>query len=169
MRTAKAVANYFLGLPEVQQEGVSPLKLQKLVYIAHGWHLALSDGDPLVQDERAEAWQYGPVFPSLYHEFKDFGGGKINRMATELVLKDEKFRLERPVLDGSAKQICNLLDQIWQVYGKFAGSQLSRMTHSKGAPWDTARQQCGILRNAHIANENIQQYYQGLMEERRSA
>jgi len=44
------------------------MKLQKLVYYAHGWHLALNN-EPLI-DEQVECWQYGPVISSLFHEFK---------------------------------------------------------------------------------------------------
>lgn len=53
--SAKEIANYFLELSA--KKDISPLKIQKLVYIAHGWHLALY-GEPLVQDELAEAWEY---------------------------------------------------------------------------------------------------------------
>ena len=45
--SAKEIANYFLELSA--KKDISPLKIQKLVYIAHGWHLALY-GEPLVQD-----------------------------------------------------------------------------------------------------------------------
>ena len=81
--SAKAIANYFLELAAKHGEKVTPLKIQKLVYIAHGWHLALYE-KPLVYDEFAEAWEYGPVFPSIYHEFKHFGGAPIAEPATDI-------------------------------------------------------------------------------------
>ena len=37
--SAKAVANYFLS-KYGRKKGITPLKIQKLVYIAHGWHMA---------------------------------------------------------------------------------------------------------------------------------
>src|SRR5208282_4587731 len=66
-----AVANWFIE----NLSRVDPLKLQKLVYFAHGWHLALRD-QPLI-DELVEAWDYGPVVPSLYHQFKRYGNQSI--------------------------------------------------------------------------------------------
>lgn len=60
--SAKAVANYFLA--QYGKHGLNPLKLQKLVYIAHGWNLAVRN-QPLVDNELPEAWEYGPVFASL--------------------------------------------------------------------------------------------------------
>ena len=56
---------------------VSPMKLQKLVYFAHGWHLAIHNR-PLV-NEQVEAWKFGPVFSDLYHQIKSFGNEKIDR------------------------------------------------------------------------------------------
>ena len=82
--SAKAIANYFLGLADAEKKPISHLKIQKLVYIAHGWYLAIK-GEPLVGDEYAEAWQYGPVFPSLYHEFKIHGSGHITEPAMDYV------------------------------------------------------------------------------------
>ncbi len=40
------------------------MKLHKLLYYAAGWHLGFT-GEPLF-DEDIEAWQYGPVVPSIY-------------------------------------------------------------------------------------------------------
>src|SRR5882762_236012 len=78
----KSIANVFLALAEAEGKHLTPLQLIKLVYIAHGWYLALTQ-KPLIS-EQAEAWQYGPVIPSLYQEFKGFGNSFIKRRAGEL-------------------------------------------------------------------------------------
>ena len=57
--SAKAVANYFLARAKESGETLSPMKLQKLIYFAHGWHLAVFDA-PLL-DEEVQAWDYGPA------------------------------------------------------------------------------------------------------------
>jgi len=49
---------------------ITPLKLQKLIYFLHGWHLAFTD-KPAVS-ERFLAWRYGPVLDSIYREFRHF-------------------------------------------------------------------------------------------------
>ena len=54
------------------------MHLQKLVYLAHGWTLAVT-GDPLVED-RFEAWDYGPVIRKLYDALRSFGSGPITRL-----------------------------------------------------------------------------------------
>src|SRR5262245_26249764 len=69
------VANWLIERGLEDGRPVDPLKLQKLLYFAHGWHLAIT-GAPLL-DEPIEAWQYGPVVSSIYHEFKHFGSRAI--------------------------------------------------------------------------------------------
>jgi len=99
--TAKAVANYVLDLSEREGVEITPLKLQKMVYIAHGWHLAIR-GQPLVTDEYAEAWDHGPVFPSLYYEIREFGKKPITRRAPDLILYDDgSAKLETPGLEDA--------------------------------------------------------------------
>jgi len=75
MESALAVANYFIKKGIDTKKSVSPMKLQKLVYFAHGWRLALYNS-PLI-DEAIQAWQYGPVIPGIYHEFKHYGNRDI--------------------------------------------------------------------------------------------
>lgn len=77
-RTA-AVANYFLDKAREDGVDLSPMKLQKLIYFAHGWHLAIY-GEPLI-DESVEAWAWGPVISSIYHDFKKYGRDPITSPA----------------------------------------------------------------------------------------
>src|SRR5215467_7486621 len=88
---AKAVANEFLYLAKEERRPVTPMQLLKLVYFAHGWYLALT-GERLI-DERVEAWKYGPVVPSIYHEFKRFGNEPITEYATETKVMNRNGKL----------------------------------------------------------------------------
>ena len=76
MASAHDVAKYFLSLiDEDAGDTISNLKLQKLVYYAQGFHLALFDR-PLFNEE-VKAWMHGPVVPDLYHEYKIYGSNAI--------------------------------------------------------------------------------------------
>ena len=66
--TAFHIANYFLWRAWEEGVEVTPLKLIKLVYIAYGWNLVLNKDRPKLFEERIEAWKYGPVIPSVYHD-----------------------------------------------------------------------------------------------------
>ena len=60
--TVYDVAAYFVRLDDARdiEDGITNLKLQKLVYYAQGYHLAYF-GTPLFSN-RMEAWQYGPAY-----------------------------------------------------------------------------------------------------------
>ena len=154
--SAKAVANYFLS--KYGKQRISPLKIQKLVYIAHGWYMAFYD-DPLVDDEWAEAWRYGPVFPSLYHQFKHFGRLPIDDLAHEIDVDFKETTPEIPPIDGRAHR---LLDRVWEVYGDYTGAQLSNMCHRPGTPWDTTWNKYAGRQNSNIDDALIRDYYKNV-------
>ena len=163
--SAKAVANYFLDLAAKEGVALSPLKIQKLVYIAHGWHLALYN-EPLVDDECAEAWEYGPVFPSIYHEFKHFGRAPITEPAIDIEYSEfsEEWETWKPRIDGKDKNTRAFLNHIGKLYKDFTGGQLSALTHEEGTPWEKTRNEKGRIRNAHIENQDIEEYYKGRLK-----
>jgi len=78
MITVFDVADYFLHVADMDDgdEGITNLKLQKLVYYAQGFHLALY-GSPLFSDEIV-AWQHGPVVVALYEKYKEFRKSPID-------------------------------------------------------------------------------------------
>jgi uncharacterized phage-associated protein len=121
--SARDVACYFLSLVDPNEgESISPLKLQKLVYYAQGFHLALYD--KTLFPEQIEAWRYGPVIPSLYKDFKEHGDSAI------------------PAVDGFDPEVFTpeqrkLLDDVYETYGQFSAWKLRDMTHEE-APWKDA-------------------------------
>lgn len=166
--SAFAIANFFLHLAEETGAKITPLKIQKLVYISHGYHLAFTERDkeeaqPLVYDENAEAWEYGPVFPSLYHEFKHFGKNPITEPAQDVKFFPVSGKIHRivvtPEIDESDEFVKALLRKIWEVYGEFSGIDLSAITHKRGSPWYKTRKKEKLLRNTHIHNKEIKKYY----------
>ena len=121
---ALVVANEFLRLGEKDKVPTDPMKLQKLVYLAHGWHLAFL-GTPLIQ-EGIEAWRYGPVVPSLYRKFKDFRSnpitGPIDATVQNIGLEDKR-----------------LIRAVWDKYKGNTSIELSMYTHEAGYAWELSR------------------------------
>lgn len=113
------IANYFLYKAQIateeDQELISNLKLQKLVYYAQGLHLA-EYGEPLFS-ERIEAWMYGPVIPDLYHHYKKYGSDGIRA--------DVNF--DPLSIDQETREF---LDDIYEVFGQFTAVRLMKVTHS---------------------------------------
>ena len=123
MLSCHDVAKYFLSLvDEDAGDLISNLKLQKLVYYAQGFHLALY-GEPLF-GEAIEAWTHGPVIPDLYRAYDEFGTNAIPRPTN----------MDFGIYDGQTRE---LLDEVYQVYGQFSAWKLRNMTHDD-PPWKTA-------------------------------
>lgn len=117
------VAKYFLGqIDEDAGDLISNLKLQKLLYYAQGFHLALH-GEPLFA-ERIMAWTHGPVVSEVYHYYKQYGSGPIPG--------PEDVKIE--VYDERTSQF---LDEIFRIFGQFSAWKLRNMTHSE-PPWRAA-------------------------------
>ena len=118
--TSKDIADYFLvSVNEEVGDNLSNLKLQKLVYYAQGFHLALYNV-PLF-DESIQAWTYGPVVPALYHHYKAQGAGGI---CPPEEFDDSKYD----------KRTREVLNEVFKVYGQYSAWKLADMTHVE-PPW----------------------------------
>ena len=131
------------------------MKLQKLVYYAHGWYVGFT-GNPLI-DEPVEAWQYGPVISTLYHEFKKFGSSPIQSKATDLDPTCLEFVEVSPPEEEPVKKF---LSTVWNSYGKYTGIKLSEMTHASGSPWEKAWRAGGGVKGTDIPFEQIREHFQ---------
>ena len=158
---AKAVANYILDLATVDGVAISPMKLQKLIYYAHGWHLAVA-GEPLISDE-IEAWNYGPVVPSIYHDFRRFGNEPITSPAQDFSWDRGRVVVSTPEIpSGDAhEKTREILRRVWDVYKGLSALKLSKMTHTPDAPWSKAVAAHGgkIQTGQKISNDLIRDYF----------
>lgn len=147
---ATTIANKFLELAERDGKKLTNMKLQKLVYIAHGYYL-VATGQPLISDS-VKAWQWGPVIIDLYEALKRYGSGNVSN----------------PV-PAPAEQLSQLaiavIELVWKAYGKFTGFQLSAITHKPNSPWSETWENWGHYDT--ISNDLIAQYYRTLLYERR--
>lgn len=125
------IANFMLDRADAECRPVSPMKLLKLVYIAHGWSLALLDRKAF--EETIYAWQHGPVVKSLYHEFKHFGKRPIEAKSVTFDL--ETFDFSVPSVSPEDKEMLIVLDRVWEVYKGFDAWSLRNKTHEAGTPW----------------------------------
>jgi uncharacterized phage-associated protein len=147
---AKSIANAFLTLANRDGYKVDPMKLQKLLFYANGYYIAENDGEPLI-NEYFEAWDYGPVAPTVYYEFREYRNSPIPRFAYTW---DERLARQivapQPVDDPKAESV---IAWVWEQYRDFSGLQLSHMTHKSGGPWHSARIRAS---NSHMRNERLE-------------
>ena len=151
MGTASSVANEFIKLSNEQRAEITNMKLAKLMYIAQGLSLALLER-PLFEDDKIEAWKYGPVVPSIYHEFKHF---KSEPITSKSVILDSNWAhsSEPELTSDDDKKIVQLT---WNLYKDSSAEDLVVSTHRPGTPWSLAYNQG---KNSVINNRLIKKYY----------
>lgn len=148
MTSVNQVAAYFLmKVDEEFGEGITNLKMQKLVYYAQAFHLALF-GIPLFE-EKIEAWQHGPVVPELYHALKKYESSPIDP-------EDPIFRVK---LEFTEDQI-EFLDEIYDNFARFSAWRLRDMTHSE-APWIDAFEDKW---QSEIAHDSLRNFYSKMVQ-----
>lgn len=138
MSKAMAVANELVRLSYAGEEPdpLTNLRLQKLLYFAQGWSIALRNSALFGDD--LQAWKHGPVAPNVYHSCKESGAA---------VFTPDVFSGADPL---TADEVA-FLKAFWEEYRKHAVGLLVDMSHSE-SPWLNARN--GLPADAH-SNEVI--------------
>lgn len=133
------------ALGEFANWRLTNLQMQKILYIAHMFHLG-RHGTPLV-NEAFEAWDYGPVLPNLYHEVKFFGSSPI---------KDVFFGTTIPEKGTELK----ILQQAADKFSNVKAGSLVAATHRPEGAWSKNYKE-GI-KNQIIPNKDILEEYKKL-------
>lgn len=148
MTSALAVAHAFLDIADSEGKSLTNMQLQKLVFFAHGIHLAAFNGVPLIEDP-IKAWDFGPVIPPLYEKLRKFGRGVVTpgfAIGTHETINP----------DGPEMQA---IKAVWKAYKDYNAWQLSDISHREGSPWFKVWNELGRYRN--IPNDMIHEYYAG--------
>ncbi|PEC50291.1 type II toxin-antitoxin system antitoxin SocA domain-containing protein [Bacillus sp. AFS096315] len=139
------VALYFLYRSMIGRNyEITHLKLQKLVYYAQAWSMAIN-GRPIFQSD-LEAWLHGPVSRELYMEYRHFGFQVIPPV-NHINFQIDPVNLE--VLDG-----------VWDLYGEYDGKYLETLTHQED-PWRNA---WNLGMNNVINLQEMQEYYGQMLQ-----
>lgn len=141
------VARYLIHLAaaEAEPEFLTHLRLQKLLYYAQGWSLAVR-GAP-IYESRIEAWTHGPVVRVAYRAFADYDFQPIHPGGV-------------PEADGLSPQEQDFLVALWEKYKGYSATMLRQMTHSE-SPWREARGDADEFDqgNEEITVESLARYF----------
>ena len=121
MYNAIDVANYIIEKSVENQNPVSNLKLQKLLYYSQAAKLVEGNGESLF-GENISAWRYGPVVESTYHRFKTNVNSPIFEKSTNDSLSEEDQKIINRVVNS---------------YKKYKPLDMVRKTHNE-EPWINA-------------------------------
>lgn len=151
MYSVEDIANWFLySIDRESGDSITHLKLQKLVYYAQAWSLALCDKSLFEED--FQAWAHGPVVRSLYEIYKDSSWNALD-------LPD------KPLIEFDAETE-ELLNDVWKIYGQHSAKYLEELTHSED-PWIITRGDLSPEERSEeiISRELITAYYQGVYKQ----
>lgn len=145
------IADFFLKIVDRESEStITPLKLQKILYYAQGYYLAIYDKELFPED--FQAWAHGPVNEKIYEKYKEYGYQSIPEPDYEI----KEF----------PKDLIDFLSDIWATFGIYDGKYLEDQTH-KEDPWIIARKGCepGARCNETITKLSMKEYFKKVLNE----
>ena len=132
MYKAVDVAKFFVNKGIEDQNPVTQMKLQKLVFFAHGLYYAYTEGKEKLIEEPIEAWKFGPVIPVLYEKYKYFGADPITPENDVLNFIGKSLDTSETTFDRKAKE---LLEETWEQLKYKSAIELSNWTHQENSAW----------------------------------
>jgi uncharacterized phage-associated protein len=139
------VIQYLISLVEIEtdEEGMTNLRLQKLLYYCQGFYLAMKN-KPLYEDP-IYAWRHGPVIPDVYYHYKEYGPNPIpisDNFDFNSLTDEEK----------------NIISEVYSVFGQYSAWGLRNKTHIE-KPW--ANTNSGKI----ISKERMKEYFKTQIEQ----
>ena len=158
MLDALNVARYIINFSNKKSYGISNLRLQKLLYFVQAYYLSRPDSTGPCFDEEIVAWDFGPVVPTVYHEYKCFGNSNIPEVNTFLSFDPDKIWSvhrspfdENSIPQGDRTIISSVIDR----FANYSTTSLETITHNQ-KPWKDAYIKKG---NRTISKEAIKEYF----------
>ena len=151
MPTAIQIADWIVRVRHDEMDApVDSMSLEKLVYYAQCFHLALT-GEELFPDE-IRAWKLGPVIPSIYNIYREHGAHPIIPTPGDTPRLDARIEV--------------FLFELLACFGRYNAVQLSNATHAED-PWLSARHGYGRHDNSNvlIPVNQMRRYYCTLISE----
>lgn len=110
---------------------ITNLSAQKIVYFLHGQYL-LSTQTPLVSGY-FEAWEFGPVHPTLYGALKHLGSRPIDRPIMRRDIQTGQWMRIARIEDLNVR---NFIREASRSLLQLSAGQLVALSHAPNSPWD---------------------------------
>ena len=155
------IARYIINKCNENGIIISNLKLQKLLYFVQGYTFAFTEHRCFTNI--IQAWDYGPVCPDAYHEFKRYGAMNIPTVKnySSIELEGQQIVLTNKVFDPSTIDSLTreIIDAVVDNYGKYSASALVDITHDQ-LPWRETYYSHPSEKNVIINDDTIRQYFE---------
>lgn len=153
------VSRHIINYSNEKEYEISNLKLQKLLYFVQAYFLLDSAGKRSCFNEKIEAWDFGPVVPVAYHEFKRYGSGNIPSVKSYLNFedKDDIWSIKRVSFNDDKINLNDksLINAVVDEFSSFSATSLIELTH-KQEPWMSVYRQ---HENNEITCESLMEYF----------
>lgn len=141
------VTKRILYVAQTNGDLITNLKMQKLLYYAQAWFMVNNNKKVLFDDE-IQAWQFGPIVPSVYNKLKKF---KYNPISMDL--SDENWK-------SLSKKQTVFIEDFCKFFFKFSATELVSMSHNE-TPWKEAFKKGQYSK---ISEDSMYEYYSNLLK-----
>ncbi len=129
------VCRYVIKYSNENDYGVSNLKLQKILYFIQAYFLLKKKDHTPCFNEKIEAWNFGPVVPEAYYEYKQYGSGDIPTQES-YIISDGKWNFKRIKFDDTVivDEDKALIKKVVDTFVDYSATDLVSLTHRQ-SPW----------------------------------
>jgi uncharacterized phage-associated protein len=134
------ISRYIINYCNDNDIYISNLKLQKLLYFIQAYFLINKENPRACFGERIEAWDFGPVVPKVYYEFRRFNLSNIISQHTYLEYdEDNIWNVKRKKFDSSviSKEDKKLIEEVVDYFLEYSPPELCKIV-LKQKPWKDA-------------------------------
>lgn len=150
------VCRHIINYSNEKKYEISNLKLQKLLYVVQGFFLV--DKAKKCFNEKIEAWDFGPVVPEAYREYKVYGAVNIPTITRYFSLNKENLfeskyieYKDNTIIDDDKTTINEVVESLSTV----SALGLMKWTHEQD-PWLNAYKRG---ENNEISLEDIKEWF----------
>jgi len=151
---AIVVANEIVKLANTEKLDITPMKLQKILYLANGIYCK-RQGEKLIK-EKFEAWDYGPVVRSVYTVYRDCKGNNIDQPIDDYINAGGYSFIKSSSITVEDNDI-QVIKEAWDNAKNLSAFTLSAWSHNKNSPWEKAFN--ANPKQVYISDEDIQNYF----------
>lgn len=119
---ALEVAKYVLFMCQQEDNPISNLHLQKILYYVQKGYMKQNNGKALFEDDFV-AWKFGPVIEDVYYEYCAYGANKI------IIRGECNVKID--------KETAKCIDPIIKEKMYLDPWVMVNETHKKGGAWET--------------------------------
>ena len=131
------VCQHVINYSNEHDYGISNLKLQKILYFIQAYFFITKKDHTPCFDEKIEAWDFGPVVPEAYHEYKQYGSGDIPIIKSFIIFdKDNVWNSKRVKFEDTeiSDNDKSLIDKVIDKFADYSATDLVSLTHRQ-SPW----------------------------------